>query len=135
MAFTKSLGGKNLATCCRQQERAMEFKRELAEIQDVLATPDFHDALSTLNERNDDRGVNYRLLKVLKQIKIKIEASKNHTRPHLHIDYAGAYHAASYAIDNGERLVGSSRYDNDVREWIAKHRPKLQQVWVLVQAG
>jgi hypothetical protein len=113
----------------------MDLNQELAELQNSLATTDFNNALSIVCDRDDGRGVRPLLVKVLKQIRIKIDGSKNHSRPHLHIDYGHAYHAASYAIDNGERLVGKSTYDNEVCEWIAKHRPKLQQVWTLVQAG
>jgi adenosyl cobinamide kinase/adenosyl cobinamide phosphate guanylyltransferase len=64
-----------------------------------------------------------------------MDANKNHGRPHVHIDYGRSHHAASYAIDNGERLIGESKYDREISEWIGKHRPKLLEVWNLMQAG
>ena len=75
------------------------------------------------------------MLRVLQPIKIGIDGNKNHKRPHVHIDYGKKFHAASYAIDTGERIVGDSKYDNEVYEWIGKNRPKLLQAWELVQSG
>ncbi|HEY5130065.1 MAG TPA: hypothetical protein VIJ35_22745 [Bradyrhizobium sp.] len=43
-------------------------------------------------------------------IKIRMDGDRNHARPHIHIDYGKKRHAASYAIDNGERL---STVDDD----------------------
>ncbi|MER9801897.1 hypothetical protein NKJ36_33485 [Mesorhizobium sp. M0142] len=47
------------------------------------------------------------LLKEHRLLKLKMDANRNHARAHLHIDYHHSKHFASYAIDNGERLVGT----------------------------
>jgi hypothetical protein len=110
----------------------MDLEKELAELQDALSTTDFYAAMQSMKH---EEGLNYLLVKVLQPIKIKIDGNKNHGRPHVHIDYGSQFHAASYAIDTGERIAGDRKYDYEVFEWIGKNRPKLMQAWKLVQAG
>jgi Domain of unknown function (DUF4160) len=76
-------------------------------------------------------------VKTLKGIRIRMDGSKNHKRPHVHVDYGKEYHTASYAIDNGERIAGEleGKYDGVVSIWIAKCRPQLLRAWKLTQAG
>jgi hypothetical protein len=112
----------------------MNLENELAELQDALATTDFYSAMQSMKNENK-RGLHYLLVKILQPIKIKIDGNKNHKRPHIHIDYGKKFHTASYAIDTGERIVGDSKYDFEVHEWIDKNRPKLLQAWELVQSG
>jgi hypothetical protein len=73
----------------------------------------------------------------LKEITLRMDANKNHKRPHLHIQYGRKHHAASYAIDNGTRLAGDleSRHDRITREWIGSHREKLLELWKVAQDG
>ena len=108
----------------------MSLQKELVKLQDALATVD-------LFIRRSDPDVMVFLVKTLQAIRIRMDGNKNHKRPHVHIDYGNQYHAASYAIDTGERLVGDpdNKYDYQVREWIAEYRPKILQVWELTQAG
>jgi hypothetical protein len=110
----------------------MTLEKELSELQDALATTDFYASMQNMKH---EAGVSYLLVKVLQPIKIKIDGSKNHKRPHIHIGYGTKFHAASYAIDTGERIVGESKYDYEVYQWIGQNRSKLQKVWELVQAG
>jgi len=110
----------------------MDLEKELAELQDTLAKTDFRGACSTANQSKD---LMYLIVKVLQPIRIRIDGNKNHKRPHVHIDYGRQFHAASYAIDTGERIVGEGAYDYEVYEWIDKNKPKLLQAWELVQAG
>ena len=112
--------------------RSTDFKKEMAELQGTLATADLRDAIERASQSKD---MHYLLVKVLQPIKIKMDANKNHKRPHVHIDYGNNYHAASYAIDTGRRIVGDSRYDHEVHDWIIEHRPKLLRAWELMQAG
>jgi methionine synthase II (cobalamin-independent) len=116
----------------REREIAMNLEKELAELQDALSTTDFYAAMR--NMKNEE-GRTYLLVKVLQPIRIKIDGNKNHRRPHVHIDYGRQFHAASYAINTGQRIVGESKYDHEVVEWIDKNRPKLLQAWELVQSG
>jgi hypothetical protein len=113
----------------------MNLEEELAELQDALATSDFRAACKRTSE-SQEYLVSYLIVKALQHIKIKIDGNKNHKRPHVHIDYGRQFHAASYAIDTGERLVGKlDKYDGEVGAWIRTHRPKLFQAWELVQTG
>jgi hypothetical protein len=112
----------------------VDFQKELALLQEALADADFSSAIQNMREDNE-RGLHYLLVKVLKPIRIKIDGSRNHKRPHIHIDYGKQFHAASYAIDTGERLVGESKYDREVAYWINENKPKLLEAWQLVQAG
>jgi hypothetical protein len=66
-----------------------------------------------------------------------MDGNLNHKRPHIHIDYGKQHHVASYAIDSGERLVGSldRKYDKQVQAWIAMHRDQLLQAWEITQSG
>jgi hypothetical protein len=82
-------------------------------------------------------GLHPLMLCRLKNIKIRMDGNRNHRRPHIHIDYKEEYHSASYAIDTGERLAGNleTQYDRSVRGWIAECRPKLIELWYVMQAG
>jgi len=79
----------------------------------------------------------FKLVKTVQGIRIRMDGSKNHKRPHVHVDYGKEYHTASYAIDNGERIAGEleRRYDGEVCIWITKCRPQLLRAWKLTQAG
>lgn len=114
----------------------MDFAKELAELQDTLAITDFNTAVERAN-RGRAKGMMYLIVKELERIRIKIDGNKNHKRPHLHIDYGREYHAASFAIDTGERIAGDLdiKYNREVHSWIVKHKPKLLQAWELMQAG
>jgi hypothetical protein len=81
--------------------------------------------------------VRFLLVKGLHAIRIRMDGSKNHKRPHIHIDYGKEYHTASYAIDNGERIAGEldGKYDQGVGAWIVSSRPQLLRAWKLTQAG
>lgn len=109
----------------------MKLKAELEELQNGLATID----LLTRPSRGGD-AFEYLVLK-LEAIAIRMDGNKNHKRPHLHVDYRKERHVASYAIDTGERLVGSldRKYDREVAEWIEKHRDKLLELWNVTQTG
>jgi hypothetical protein len=65
------------------------------------------------------------------RLKIRMDGNKNHARAHIHVEYGTDFHAASYAVDTGERLAGrlSSKYDDEIAEWIEKRRPKLLTLW------
>ncbi|WP_220467221.1 DUF4160 domain-containing protein [Pseudoalteromonas sp. 5Ae-yellow] len=70
-------------------------------------------------------------------MKIKIYQEKGHHLPHIHIDYGRQQHAASYAIETGERIEGdlSRKYDNDVSNWLEQNRDKVLEIWHSLQAG
>lgn len=74
---------------------------------------------------------------VLERMKIRMDGDKNQKQPHIHVDYGTERHAASYAIDTGERLAGNLRRkcDRELRNVIEKTRPQLLQLWNLTQSG
>ena len=55
----------------------------------------------------------------------------------IHVDYGKNLHAASFAIDTGERLADglNRKYDKTVKDWIGRNREKLLEAWKLVQSG
>lgn len=76
------------------------------------------------------------LVKEHAQIRIKMDASPNHGRPHLHIDVGQLRYLASYAIDDGERLAGpGSQYEDAAQAWIATHRALLMRVHKVLRAA
>ena len=104
---------------------------EIAELQKAFGDIDL------LLKPRDFSPIPQFLVRVLEDIKIRMDGSKNHRRPHIHIDYGRKRHTASYAIDTGEKLVGSlgSQYDRRVLKWIDEYRPKLMMLWENVQTG
>ena len=72
----------------------------------------------------------------IKNLKIKMYQESGHQLPHLHVDYCGAAHAASYSLD-GSRLAGSldRKYDRVVLSWIASNRDNLFNIWKSLQSG
>ncbi|MGE8152574.1 DUF4160 domain-containing protein [Pseudomonas vancouverensis] len=108
----------------------MEMEKEAKKLQDDLAFTDMLTAPS--------RGGDYAemAIKSLKRLTIRMEAD-HHARAHVHIDYGREFHAASFAIDSGERLVGRmpAKYDRDVKAWIIQHQEKLQSLWDAMKRG
>ena len=77
------------------------------------------------------------LLKNLQPLQMRMEQDKNHKMPHLHVSYGKNNHAASYDIQNGERIVGKldNKYDKVVKSWITNHQEKLTNIWGEIQSG
>lgn len=77
------------------------------------------------------------LLAERKNMKIKIYQENGHHLPHIHIDYGRQHHAASYAIESGERIEGSlsKKYDSDVSGWLDRNREKVLEIWNSLQSG
>jgi hypothetical protein len=104
------------------------LEQEAAELQKALAHIDFL-------ERPHNR-VSFLVLE-LKYLQIRMDGDRNHQRPHVHVAYGNNHHAATYAIDNSERLVGTlpTQHDCTVREWVTTYKPQLLDLWTLTQAG
>jgi len=77
------------------------------------------------------------LIAKFEQLKIKMYQEAKHPRPHLHIDYGAQRHSATYALDNGERIIGTlhSKYDKPIETWIAQNRETLLMIWKSLQEG
>jgi hypothetical protein len=120
------------------------FKGEIAELQDAYASRQFRDELKRIERRRRlnktsitrDRGQRL-MVKRLLRIRLSIDNRNNYKRPHLHVDYGRNFHAASYAIDTGERLAGGldGKYDKQTRQWIERNRKKLLKAWKQIQSG
>jgi hypothetical protein len=111
----------------------MDLEEEAAELQRTLAQID-------CDGRHRARGpvvVTFLVVKLVSFLQIRMDGNKNHQRPHVHVIYGNDYRAATYAIDNSERLVGAlpARHDRAVRQWTAGHKPKLLNLWAISQAG
>jgi Domain of unknown function (DUF4160) len=101
---------------------SIDLSKELISLQDEMATIDL------LMEVSRPGCIEF-LVKKHREIAIKMDANPNHTRPHIHVDYGNQHHIASYAIDTGEKLAGTSTYDRKIAEWIANNRQLLMEVW------
>lgn len=108
----------------------MEMEKEAKKLQDDLA---FTDMLMGPSRGGDFVEM---AIKKLQRLTIRMEAD-HHARAHVHIDYGRERHAASFAVDNGERMVGSmpAKYDRDVKAWIIQHQVKLQSLWGAMKRG
>ncbi|MCL5779201.1 DUF4160 domain-containing protein [Limibaculum sp. FT325] len=108
----------------------IDFAEEAEALQDSLALIDLLSHPSSSNAAT-------LVIKKLERLRVRMDGTKNHGRPHVHIDYGKQLHFASYAIDTGERLAGNLKtaYDKTVREWINKNRQKLVVAWEAIQGG
>jgi len=104
---------------------------ELEELQSEMALVD----LFTTSKRGGN--LTEILLKNLQPLQMRMEQDKNHKMPHLHVSYGKNNHAASYDIQNGERIVGKldNKYDKVVKSWITNNQEKLTKIWGEIQSG
>lgn len=110
----------------------MNLKNEFNDLQRSFAEKD----LLTESRPRSSSSMELLLIK-RKDMKIKIYQEKGHILPHIHIDYGNKKHAASYAIESGERLEGSlpNKYDKDVSAWLNINREKVLEIWSKLQSG
>lgn len=111
----------------------MSLEEEFDELQRLFAQKD----LLTEPRKSSGSGFMEILLAKRKNMKIKIYQEKGHHLPHIHIDYGKQRHAASYAIESGERIEGdlSKKYDSDVSSWLDRNRDKVLEIWNALQVG
>jgi hypothetical protein len=111
----------------------MSFEQLARDLQDELAMVDL------LNSASSWDGNIALMVKKLDPMKLRMSPDKNHFRAHLHIDYGKELrHAASYAVDTGERLVGSvekSERDKAIKGWIETNRDELLCLWEDLRKG
>jgi len=107
--------GKPVTVASDHRESAISslpsLKEAVSQLQSQLAVTDL------LNQDSNPDIIRF-LVKTLQRTRVRMDGSKNHKRPHVHVDYGNSYHTASYAIDNGERIAGKldGTYDRDVRD-------------------
>ncbi|WP_303275677.1 DUF4160 domain-containing protein [Acinetobacter soli] len=108
------------------ENEVQELQKKLAQI-DLIMEP---------KKSNKNAFLEILLLK-LKNIKIKMYQEHSHNLPHIHIDYNDKIHAASYAIQSGEKIEGSisKKYDKEISNWIFKNQDNLIKIWELLQKG
>jgi hypothetical protein len=109
-------------------KRKFNVKKALEELQDNFAMEDL-DSEPTIYING--HPIIKLLVKKLLPIRLRMDKSGNHKRAHLHVDYGIELHAASYAIDTGDRLAGTldTKYDRYVRTWIKDNRAHLIELW------
>ncbi|MCP4594939.1 DUF4160 domain-containing protein [Neptuniibacter sp.] len=111
----------------------MSLEEEFKELQRLFAQTD------SLTEQTCSSGSGFMEILLIKRknMKIKIYQEKGHHLPHIHIDYGRQHHAASYAIESGERIEGDlpKRYDSDVSSWLDRNRETVLQIWNALQTG
>jgi hypothetical protein len=113
----------------------MDASKFLSE-QAALLQDDFA-MIDLLTRPSSNHGMLEYLVKRHQLLAIRIDGDRNHGRAHVHVDYGRSHHAASYAIDSGERLAGAldSKYDKSMRTWIATNRKLLLATWNATQDG
>ena len=111
----------------------MNLDEEFYELQRLFAQKD----LLTEKRRSSGGGFMEILLVKRQNMKIKIYQEKGHQLPHIHIDYGKQSHAASYAIQSGDRIESDlpKKYDSDVSSWLGRNRDKILEIWNALQAG
>jgi hypothetical protein len=104
------------------------LQRELAHIDRDLADMD-------TDGQSSQTGFMELLVLRFEKIAIRIDGSRNHACPHIHVDYRRERHTASYSIDNGKRLAGDleTYYDNKVRKFITKTKIELRSLWDMLR--
>jgi len=107
----------------------MSIEGDVKQLQRRLAEIDFYSQQSSA-------GMSFLVLK-LDNLKIKMYQEKQHSNPHVHIDYGKNTHAASYCVNSGNRLVGSlsKKYDKTVKSWVLENQTELQNLWKQAQLG
>lgn len=72
-----------------------------------------------------------------RKLKITIDGSKNHKRPHLHVDIDGKFHVASISINDAELLAGElpNGFSRIINSWIKLNKELLNKIWVEVEKG
>lgn len=80
-------------------------------------------------------GILEALLLKREQLKLKMYQENGHARPHFHVDYGTQNHAASYAIDTGERIEGDlhCKYDKAIVSWVGNNRDALLKTCIFNQ--
>jgi Domain of unknown function (DUF4160) len=117
------------------------LKRHVLELRRKLSYAEVGERYRRLAEedRRNNRHRRYRLVRKLPSVSVRMDGTKNHNRPHLHISIGKKSHAASIAIDNGEILVGrralSRTEEREVQEWVLSHTRALLRLWEEMQAG
>jgi hypothetical protein len=101
----------------------ISLRESLTQLQESLATVDL------LEQRHRPGHVGF-LVKRLQNIRVRMDANRNHKRPHLHIDYGKSFRTASFAIDTGEVLAGDlpTKYQAHVTKWIDENLDQLKRV-------
>jgi hypothetical protein len=74
------------------------------------------------------------LVAIYGNIRITIDTSRNHGRPHIHIGIKkDKYHSASIAIDNGEIINNSGNIDNwkvnKILDWVKNNKTIIEKIW------
>jgi hypothetical protein len=82
-----------------------------------------------------------RALKLARKADSKPCLKEQHPLPHVHADYGGERHVASFSIEKGERIMPKSlahkyrRYDKAIRSDILTHKDKLLAIWREIRLG
>lgn len=112
----------------------MTEKLDLSSLQNDLAKIDM---ITMPPRKGVPSGILEALLLKREQLKLKMYQENGHARPHFHVDYGTQNHAASYAIDTGERIEGDlhCKYDKAIVSWVGNNRDALLKTWGALQSG
>ena len=88
--------------------REERLRRYVLELRRKLSYAAVDDVYRRARERDRKAGrfPAYKLVRNLPSVSVRMDGTKNHHRPHVHISVGKQKHVASLAIDNGELLAG-----------------------------
>jgi hypothetical protein len=114
-------------------KREEKFKRLVSSLRLKLGKEDFDARLL----RRERRGIRPKLIRILAEMQVRMDGTKNHGRPHLHCSIGHLKHAASVAIDDGTVLAGklTKLQERVIRDWVVRNRLSLINLWKTFQAG
>jgi len=116
----------------RLKRYVLELRRKLsyAAVDDVYRR-------AVARDRKLGRFPAYKLVRNLPSVSVRMDGTKNHGRPHVHVSVGKQQHVASLAIDSGELLVGRLKpYElREAQAWISSHKRALLNLWSEMQAG
>jgi hypothetical protein len=114
----------------------LRLRRLVLELRRKLADAELAAAYRRL-EADRQQKKRPRLVKTLPSVKIRMDGTKNHGRPHVHCDIGSMRHVASIAIDNARVIAGAlpNLQKREAQTWIKHHKRALTKLWHEMQAG
>lgn len=126
--------GKTMSSEQRFRRLVFELRRKLGDAETNARWEHLKN-----QDRKQKRRRLYKLVKTLPSVSVRMDGTKNHARPHLHLSIGKKRHAASIAIDNAEFLVGADALTgsqrSEVQNWVKLHNLALNRLWDAMQAG
>lgn len=96
----------------------------------------YHSEIFIKDSKSPDSSIEFLVCNNPKRkLSVRIDNSKLHTTPHIHIDLDGEYHVASIAINDPKLLAGdlSKSILRLIKKWILLNNKILNEIWSQIQ--